>query len=88
MLGNFLEWHSKLYKFSQLKDWNTNLDYSSAGPSITNKNAGHFKAGDLNEAYNKNASYISNPNLVSSDLQSYYSSSFNGKPLDDYIAGI
>ena len=84
--GKFPEWYSKLYKFSQLKDWNTNLDYSSAGPSITNKNAGHFKAGDLNEAYNKNASYISNPNLVSSDLQSYYSSSFNGKPLDDYIA--
>lgn len=84
--GKFPEWYSKLYKFSQLKDWNTNLDYSSAGPSITNKNAGHFKAGDLNEAYNKNTSYISNPNLVSSDLQSYYSSSFNGKPLDDYIA--
>ena len=84
--GKFPEWYSKPYKFSQLKDWNTNLDYSSAGPSIINKNAGHFKAGDLNEAYNKNTSYTSNSNLVSSDLQSYYSSSFNGKPLDDYIA--
>lgn len=27
--GKFPEWYSKLYKFSQLKDWNTNLDYSS-----------------------------------------------------------
>ena len=84
--GKFPEWYSKLYKFQNLTGWNNQLNQSLAGPSITNKNAGHFKAGDLNEAYNKNTSYISNPNLVGSDLQSYYSSSFNGKPLDDYIA--
>nr|DAE99316.1 MAG TPA: hypothetical protein [Caudoviricetes sp.]DAX00756.1 MAG TPA: hypothetical protein [Bacteriophage sp.] len=35
-----------------------------AGPSITNENAGHYRAGDLNEAYTKNNSYTSNPNLV------------------------
>lgn len=84
--GKFPEWYSKLYKFSQLKDWNTNLDYSSAGPSITNENAGHYRAGDLNEAYTKNTSYISNPNLVGQDLQSYYDSSFKGKSLDDYVS--
>ena len=57
-----------------------------AGPSITNENAGHYRAGDLNEAYTKNNSYTSNPNLVGQDLQSYYDSSFKGKSLDDYVS--
>lgn len=84
--GKFPDWYSGLYKFSKLKNWSDQLDYSKAGPSITNENAGHFRAGDLGEAFNKNNAYISNPNLISSDLQSYYTSSFNGKPLDDFIS--
>lgn len=84
--GKFPDWYSGLYKFPKLKNWSDQLDYSKAGPSIVNENAGHFRAGDLGEAFNKNSAYISNPNLISSDLQSYYTSSFNGKPLDDFIS--
>lgn len=83
--GKFPEWYSKLYKFQNLTGWNNSLNQSLAGPSITNENAGHYRAGDLNEAYTKNNSYTSNPNLVGQDLQSYYDSSFKGKSLDDYV---
>lgn len=84
--GKFPEWYSKLYKFQNLTGWNNSLNQSLAGPSITNENVGHYKAGDLNEAYTKNNSYTSNPNLVGQDLQSYYDSSFKGKSLDDYVS--
>lgn len=84
--GKFPEWYSKLYKFQNLTGWNNSLNQSLAGPSITNENAGHYRAGDLNEAYIKNNSYTSNPNLVGQDLQSYYDSSFKGKSLDDYVS--
>lgn len=84
--GKFPEWYSKLYKFQNLTGWNNSLNQSLAGPSITNENAGHYRAGDLNEAYTKNNSYTSNPNLVGQDLQSYYDSSFEGKSLDDYVS--
>lgn len=84
--GKFPEWYSKLYKFQNLAGWNNSLNQSLAGPSITNENAGHYRAGDLNEAYTKNNSYTSNPNLVEQDLQSYYDSSFKGKSLDDYVS--
>lgn len=84
--GKFPEWYSKLYKFQNLTGWNNSLNQSLAGPSITNENAGHYRAGDLNEAYTKNNSYTSNPNLVGQDLQSYYDSSFKGKSLDDYVS--
>lgn len=84
--GKFPEWYSKLYKFQNLTSWNNSLNQSLAGPSITNENAGHYRAGDLNEAYTKNNSYTSNPNLVGQDLQSYYDSSFKGKSLDDYVS--
>ena len=84
--GKFPEWYSKLYKFQNLTGWNNLLNQSLAGPSITNENAGHYRAGDLNEAYTKNNSYTSNPNLVGQDLQSYYDSSFKGKSLDDYVS--
>lgn len=83
--GKFPEWYSKLYKFQNLTGWNNQLNQSLAGPTITNENAGHYRAGDLNEAYTKNNSYTSNPNLVGQDLQSYYDSSFKGKSLDDYV---
>ena len=83
--GKFPEWYSKLYKFQNLTSWNNQLNQSLAGPSITNQNTGHYRAGDLNEAYTKNNSYTSNPNLVGQDLQSYYDSSFKGKSLDDYV---
>lgn len=83
--GKFPEWYSKLYKFQNLTGWNNSLNQSLAGPSITNENAGHYRAGDLNEAYTKNNSYTSNPNLVGQDLQSYYDSSFKGKSLDEYV---
>lgn len=83
--GKFPEWYSKLYKFQNLTGWNNSLNQSLAGPSITNENAGHYRARDLNEAYTKNNSYTSNPNLVGQDLQSYYDSSFKGKSLDDYV---
>ena len=84
--GKFPEWYSKLYKFQNLTGWNNSLNQSLAGPSITNENAGHYRAGDLNEAYTKNNSYTSNPDLVGQDLQSYYDSSFKGKSLDDYVS--
>ena len=84
--GKFPEWYSKLYKFQNLTGWNNSLNQSLAGPSITNENAGHYRAGDLNEAYTKNNSYTSNPNLVGQDVQSYYDSSFKGKSLDDYVS--
>lgn len=84
--GKFPEWYSKLYKFQNLTGWNNSLNQSLAGPSITNENAGHYRAGDLNEVYTKNNSYTSNPNLVGQDLQSYYDSSFKGKSLDDYVS--
>ncbi len=84
--GKFPEWYSKLYKFQNLTGWNNSLNQSLAGPSITNENAGHYRAGDLNEAYTKNNSYTSNPNLVGQDLQSYYDSSFKGKSLDNYVS--
>lgn len=84
--GKFPEWYSKLYKFQNLTGWNNSLNQSLARPSITNENAGHYRAGDLNEAYTKNNSYTSNPNLVGQDLQSYYDSSFKGKSLDDYVS--
>lgn len=84
--GKFPEWYSKLYKFQNLTGWNNSLNQSLAGPSITNENAGHYRAGDLNEAYTKNNSYTSNPNLVGQDLQLYYDSSFKGKSLDDYVS--
>ena len=84
--GKFPEWYSKLYKFQNLTGWNNSLNQSLAGPSITNENAGHYRAEDLNEAYTKNNSYTSNPNLVGQDLQSYYDSSFKGKSLDDYVS--
>lgn len=84
--GKFPEWYSKLYKFQNLTGWNNQLNQSSAGPSITNSNAGHYRAGDLGEAYAKNNAYTSNPNLVGQDLQSYYDSSFKGKSLDDYVS--
>lgn len=84
--GKFPEWYSKLYKFQNLTGWNDQLNQSQAGPSITNSNAGHYKAGDLSEAYAKNNSYTSNPDLVRQDLQSYYDSSFKGKSLDDYVS--
>lgn len=84
--GKFPEWYSKLYKFQNLTGWNNSLNQSLAGPSITNENAGHYRAGDLNETYTKNNSYTSNPNLVGQDLQSYYDSSFKGKSLDDYVS--
>lgn len=84
--GKFPEWYSKLYKFQNLTGWNNSLNQSLAGPSITNENAGHYRAGDLSEAYTKNNSYTSNPNLVGQDLQSYYDSSFKGKSLDDYVS--
>lgn len=84
--GKFPEWYSKLYKFQNLTGWNNSLNQSLAGPSITNENTGHYRAGDLNEAYTKNNSYTSNPNLVGQDLQSYYDSSFKGKSLDDYVS--
>lgn len=84
--GKFPEWYSKLYKFQNLTGWNNSLNQSLAGPSITNENVGHYRAGDLNEAYTKNNSYTSNPNLVRQDLQSYYDSSFKGKSLDDYVS--
>lgn len=84
--GKFLEWYSKLYKFQNLTGWNNSLNQSLARPSITNENAGHYRAEDLNEAYTKNNSYTSNPNLVGQDLQSYYDSSFKGKSLDDYVS--
>lgn len=84
--GKFPEWFSKLYKFQNLTGWNNSLNSSLAGPSITNENAGHYKAGDLSEAYAKNNSYTSNPNLVGQDLQSYYDSSFKGKSIDDYVS--
>lgn len=84
--GKFPEWYSKLYKFQNLTGWNNSLNQSLAGPSITNENAGHYRAGDLNEAYTKNNSYTSNPNLVGQDLQSYYDSSFKGKSLDEYVS--
>lgn len=84
--GKFPEWYSKLYKFQNLTGWNNSLNQSLAGPSITSENAGHYRAGDLNEAYTKNNSYTSNPNLVGQDLQSYYDSSFKGKSLDDYVS--
>lgn len=84
--GKFPEWYSKLYKFQNLTGWNNQLNQSLAGPTITNENAGHYRAGDLNEAYTKNNSYTSNPNLVGQDLQSYYDSSFKGKSLDDYVS--
>lgn len=83
--GKFPEWYSILYKFQNLTGWNNQLNQSSAGPSITNSNAGHYRAGDLSEAYAKNNSYTSNPDLVRQDLQSYYDSSFKGKSLDGYI---
>lgn len=51
--GKFPEWYSKLYKFQNLTGWNNSLNQSLAGPSITNENAGHYRAGDLNEAYTK-----------------------------------
>lgn len=84
--GKFPEWYSKLYKFQNLTGWNNSLNQSLAGPSITNENVGHYRAGDLNEAYTKNNSYTSNPNLVGQDLQLYYDSSFKGKSLDDYVS--
>lgn len=84
--GKFPEWYSRLYKFQNLTGWNNSLNQSLAGPSITNENVGHYRAGDLNEAYTKNNSYTSNPNLVGQDLQSYYDSSFKGKSLDDYVS--
>lgn len=84
--GKYPEWYSKLYKFQNLTGWNNSLNQSLAGPSITNENVGHYRAGDLNEAYTKNNSYTSNPNLVGQDLQSYYDSSFKGKSLDDYVS--
>lgn len=84
--GKFPEWYSRLYKFQNLTGWNNQLNQSSAGPSITNSNAGHYRAGDLSEAYTKNNSYTSNPDLVRQDLQSYYDSSFKGKSLDDYVS--
>lgn len=84
--GKFPEWYSKLYKFQNLTGRNNSLNQSLAGPSITNENVGHYRAGDLNEAYTKNNSYTSNPNLVGQDLQSYYDSSFKGKSLDDYVS--
>ena len=84
--GKFPEWYSKLYKFQNLTGWNNSLNQSLAGPSITNEDAGHYRARDLNEAYTKNNSYTSNPNLVGQDLQSYYDSSFKGKSLDDYVS--
>lgn len=84
--GKFPEWYSKLYKFQNLTGWNNQLNQSSAGPSITNSNAGHYRAGDLSEAYTKNNSYTSNSDLVRQDLQSYYDSSFKGKSLDDYVS--
>lgn len=84
--GKFPEWYSKLYKFQNLTGWNNSLNQSLAGPSITNENVGHYRAGDLNEAYTKNNSYTSNPNLVGQDLQSYYDSSFKGKSLDNYVS--
>lgn len=84
--GKFPEWYSKLYKFQNLTGWNNSLNQSLAGPSITNENVGHYRAGDLNEAYTKNNSYTFNPNLVGQDLQSYYDSSFKGKSLDDYVS--
>lgn len=84
--GKFPEWYSKLYKFQNLTGWNNQLNQSLAGPTITNENAGHYRAGDLNEAYTKNNSYTSNPNLVGQDLQSYYDSSFKRKSLDDYVS--
>lgn len=84
--GKFPEWYSKLYKFQNLTGWNNQLNQSSAGPSITNSNTGHYRAGDLGEAYAKNNAYTSNPNLVGQDLQSYYDSSFKGKSLDDYVS--
>lgn len=84
--GKFPEWYSKLYKFQNLTGWNNSLNQSLAGSSITNENAGHYRAGDLNEVYTKNNSYTSNPNLVGQDLQSYYDSSFKGKSLDDYVS--
>lgn len=84
--GKFPEWYSKLYKFQNLTGWNNSLNQSLAGPSITNENVGHYRAGDLNEAYTKDNSYTSNPNLVGQDLQSYYDSSFKGKSLDDYVS--
>lgn len=84
--GKVPEWYSKLYKFQNLTDWNNSLNQSFAGPSITNENAGHYRAGDLNETYTKNNSYTSNPSLIGQDLQSYYDSSFKGKSLNDYVS--
>lgn len=84
--GKFPEWYSKLYKFQNLTGWNNQLNQSLAGPSITNQNTGHYRAGDLSEAYAKNNTYTSNPDLVRQDLQSYYDSFFKGKSLDDYVS--
>lgn len=69
--------------YYQLGGWNTTRDQSSAGNYI--RNNGHYRAGNLSEAYNRNQAYTSDQNLVSSDLQSYYNSLGGNMSAEDFV---
>ena len=84
--GNVPTWYSNLYSQQALTGWNNSLGQQYAAPSITNSNAGHYKAGNLQEAYNKNNSYIGNSNIVGSDIQAYYDDSQMTTDINQFVA--
>lgn len=81
--GGWFENYKKRYQQQSLTGWDTTKDQSRAGQNL--RGNGHYNAGSLQEAYNRNVAYIDDFDAVGKDLQDYYNSSYSNNSLEDYV---
>lgn len=81
--GGWFENYKKRYQQQALSGWDTTKDQSRAGQNL--RGNGHYNAGSLQEAYNRNVAYIDDFDAVGKDLQDYYNSSYSNNSLEDYV---
>lgn len=81
--GGWFENFKKRYAQQALTGWDNTKDQSRAGENL--KGNGHYNAGSLQEAYNRNVAYINDFDAVGNDLQDYYNSKYSTNSLEDYV---
>ena len=80
--GGIPQWYLNLYKQHALTGWNNRLNKNFSNQNL-NVN-GHYNAGDLSVAYEKNREYTNTPEAITQDIQSFYDSDGKGMSAKEY----
>jgi len=82
--GGVPQWYLDRYgNRTSLIGWDMNKRYNYANQNLNTND--HRNAGSLDKVYNKNIAYTGTPDVISSDIQSFYNSDANGMSAEEFV---